>query len=411
MSESTPDMCEASLDSQKTSQAEGGALTAEAAKASSPETAPLDPRAQKEQTKAEARAKKEAARLAKRQAKEAAQAAKDMKDVNAAAAEERRREHVRAFRASRTHIHIIVDSCGDFDPDVAEALGVEVVGFPYVVDGQEHIDDLFQEVSAHEFYDAMRHGAHPTTSAVTPGRYYEIFKAAAEKGKPTVYLAFTEALSSSVNAAREAAKMVREEYPGFELYVVDNLCPSGAAQLLAIETVHQANQGASVEDLVAWVEEARHYIHGYFTLENFDALARGGRIPASAASLGGKLDIKPELSYDPAGALVFKRMCRGRKKALRAIVEDFRAMSDGERSMPIGIITADAEKDGDWLEALLRREPGCEDIPIVRSSVSPVIGSHVGPGMVALVFWGKDRRESSSLSSRIASKVTSRHNS
>ena len=104
-------------------------------------------------------------------------------------------------------------------------------------------------------------------------------------------------------------------------------------------------------------------------------------------------------------------MCRGRKKALRAIVEDFRTMSDGERSMPIGIITADAEKDGDWLEALLRREPGCEDIPIVRSSVSPVIGSHVGPGMVALVFWGKDRRESSSLSSRIASKVTSRHNS
>ena len=411
MSESIRDMSEETLEDQKTSLVKDEAQEAEVSESSSNVEATLDPRAQKEQAKAEARAKKEAARLAKRQAKEAAQAAKDMAGVNAAAAEERRREHVRAFRASRNHIHIIVDSCGDFDPDVAEALGVEVIGFPYVVDGQEHIDDLFQEVSAHEFYDAMRHGAHPTTSAVTPGRYYEIFKAAAEKGKPTIYLAFTEALSSSVNAAREAAKMVCEEYPGFELYVIDNLCPSAAAQLLAIEAVHQANQGASVGDLVAWVEEARHYIHGYFTLENFDALARGGRIPASAASLGGKLDIKPELSYDSTGALTFKRMCRGRKKALRAIVDDFREMSDGERSMPIGIITADAEKDGDWLEALLRREPGCEDIPIVRSSVSPVIGSHVGPGMVALVFWGKDRRESSSLSSRIASKVTSRHTS
>ncbi len=355
----------------------------------------------KEQAKAEERARKEAERQAKKEAQERAAKAREAED-------KAREEHVRRFRSSRNNVHIIVDSCGDFDPAIAQALNVEVVGFPYVVDGEEHIDDLYQSVSAKEFYDSMRRGAYPTTSAVTPGRYYEIFKRAAEEGKPTIYLGFSEALSSSVRSAEEAARMVREEYPGFELAVVDNRCPSGAAQLLAIETVHQANLGASFSDLVAWVEEARNFIHGFFTLENFDALARGGRIPASAASLGGKLDIKPELAYDPSGALTFKRMCRGRKKALRAIVDDFREMSDGERSMPVGIITSDAEKDGDWLEALLRKEKGCEEMIVVRSSVSPVIGSHVGPGMVALVFWGRDRRERGSLSDRIASKVGGR---
>lgn len=316
-----------------------------------------------------------------------------------------RLEPVSRFKADRSDVKIIVDSCGDFDPAVAKALGVEVIAFPYVVDGEEFLDDGFQSRTAKDFYDSMRRGAHPTTSAVTPGRYYEIFSAAAEEGKPTIYLAFTEALSSSVRAAEEAAKLVCEEHPGFRIAVIDNRCPSAAAQLLAIETVHQANMGADFDDLVAWAEEARNFIHGVFTLDNFDALARGGRIPASAASLGGKLDIKPELSYDPSGALTFKRMCRGRKKAIRALVEDFREFSDGERTMPVGIVTADAEKDGDWLEGLLRREPGCEDIIVVRSSVSPVIGSHTGPGMVALVFWGKDRRERVSLSDRIASKV------
>lgn len=355
----------------------------------------------KEQLKAEERARKEAERQARRDAEEAERARRE-------AEEAAREEHVRRFRSSRNNIHIVVDSCGDFDPAIARALDVEVIGFPYVVDGEERVDGLFQTVSAREFYDSMRHGTYPTTSAVTPGHYHEIFKRAAEEGRPTIYLAFTEALSSSVRAAEEAAQMVRDEYPDFRIAVVDNRCPSAAAQLLAIEAVHQANLGASFDDLVAWVEEARNFIHGFFTLDNFDALARGGRIPASAASLGGKLDIKPELSYDPSGALTFKRMCRGRKKALRAIVEDFREMSDGERSMPVGIVTADAEKDGDWLEGLLRKEKGCEDIIVVRSSVSPVIGSHVGPGMVAMVFWGRDRRERGSLSERIASKVGGR---
>ena len=310
---------------------------------------------------------------------------------------------------SKANVNIIVDSCADFAPEVVEALGVEVVSFNFVMGGEEHADDFWKSMSPHDFYERMRQGEQATTSAVTPGHYLEVFEAAAKRGVPTVYLAFTRGLSSSVDAARQAADMVREKHPGFELYVLDNLCPSAAAELLAIEAVHQAGNGLTAKELVEWAEEARYYIQGYFTLDSFDALARGGRIPPAAAQVGGKLDIKPELSYDINGALTLRGMCRGRKKALRAILADFKENyigTDGVVThMPIGIVDADAEKDARWLEDQLRKEPGCQDIPVIHSSVSPVIGAHVGPGMVAVVFWGKDRRETLSFTDRIARRV------
>ena len=329
-------------------------------------------------------------------------------NLNAQASQEAARLG-RAYHA-RSNVHIIVDSCADFAPEVVRALGVETISFNYVMGGVEHEDDFWQSMSPHDFYERMRQGETATTSAVTPGHYLEVFEAAAERGVPTIYLAFTRGLSSSVDAARQAADMVREKHPDFELYVIDNLCPSAAAELLAIEAVHQAGNGLSAKELAEWVEEARYYIQGYFTLESFDALARGGRIPPAAATVGGKLDIKPELSYDLNGALTLRGMCRGRKKALRAIIADFKANHLTEEDLggtplPVGIVSSDAEKDAHWLADQLRREPGCADMPIIFSSVSPVIGAHVGPGMVACVFWSKDRRENLSFTDRIARKV------
>ena len=127
--------------------------------------------------------------------------------------------------------------------------------------------------------------------------------------------------------------------------------------------------------------------------------------------MGGKLDIKPELSYDLNGALTLRGMCRGRKKALRAIIQDFRDNYAHDPSLPLAIVSTDAEKDADWLEHEIRKERGCEDVTVIRSSVSPILGTHVGPGMVALVFWGTDRREKLSLTDRIAKRVRGRASS
>ena len=312
----------------------------------------------------------------------------------------------RAFHQRRS-CNIIVDSSSDFAPEVLYQLGVEFVPFTYITPEGEKADDLWQTTDAHEFYEGMRKNpnVHYSTCAITPGRYMEIFEEAAKEGLPTIYLGLTAGLSSSIHNARQAADMVRAKFPDFELYVVDNRCDSAAGELLAIEVVRQATRGLTARELYEWAREARYFIHGYFTLDGFDTLAAGGRIPPAAATVGGKLDIKPELSYDTNGALTLCGMCRGRKKALRAIIKDFAENYAHDASLPLAIVSSDAEKDADWLEKEVRKQEGCSSVTIIRSQVSPILGSHVGPGMVALVFWGSDRREKLSLTDKLARKV------
>lgn len=308
-----------------------------------------------------------------------------------------------AGHASRCRI--VVDTCADFTPEVAATLDVDILGFPYIVNGVEHTDDIWTSITPKQFYDTLREGAEASTSAISLGRYVEFFERCAEEGTPTVYMGLTRGLSSSIDAARSAADQVRAEHPGFELYVIDNACPCSCAMLLAMEAVRQRAAGLSARQLAEWADEAKYCIHGYFMVDSLDRLARGGRIPPAAAALSTKLDIKPELSFDLAGSLTLLGVNRGRKKALRSLVKSFKDNYIQDPAMPVAIATADADKEGDWLEAAIRKEEGCADLNILRSSVGPTIGSHVGPGMVAICFWGKDRRDKISLSDKIASRI------
>ena len=129
---------------------------------------------------------------------------------------------------------IVIDTCADLSPEIAATLDVDILGFPYILDGVEYTDDIWSSITPREFYEKLRQGAHASTSAVSLGRFVEFFTSCAEEGTPTVYLSFTAGLSSSYNSACQAADMVREQYPDFEIYVVDNCSPCGAAGLLAL---------------------------------------------------------------------------------------------------------------------------------------------------------------------------------
>ena len=308
------------------------------------------------------------------------------------------------FHGSRT-CKIICDSCGDFAPQVLENLDVECIKFSYFIDSHEYVDDIWQSIDAHTFYEMIAQGKIATTAAVSPGMYYQIFEQYAQQNIPCIYFGFTAGLSSSIHNAQTAKQMIEKDYPGYEMYVLDNLLPSASAELLVMEAARLASQGFDAQELYHWAQDARYYVHGYFTLDSFDTLARGGRIPAAAAQAGGKLDIKPELTYDLGGSLVLKKMCRGRKKALRAMLDEFKENCDPTNTYPIAIVDSDAPKDAQWLEAQIRKDKLWEDSVIIHSSVSPVIGSHTGPGMVAICFWGNDRREKLSLTDRIAHRV------
>ena len=302
---------------------------------------------------------------------------------------------------------IAVDTCCDFTPEIAATLDIDILGFPYILAGVERDDDIWKSMTPKWFYDQIRAGVKASTAAISVGRFLEFFEECAEDGTPTVYFSFTSALSSSYEHACIAAEQVREKHPDFELHVVDNCLPSSTGMLLVLEAVHQRAAGLTAEQLVQWANEAKNYVHGYFTLESLDQLAAGGRIPPAAAQLSSKLDIKPNLSYDLTGALTLTGISRGRKKALKSLVKDFKANYNGDPSLPIAIISADAEKDADWLEAAVRKEAGGEHVNIIRSSVGPTIGSHVGPGMVAVIFWGGNRADKSSIADKIANRVRS----
>ena len=144
------------------------------------------------------------------------------------------------------HAHrcrIVVDTCADLTPEIAASLDVDILGFPYILDGVEHTDDIWTSITPAEFYDQIRSGVKASTSAISIGRYLEYFTQCAEEGTPTVYLCFTSALSSSYDSAVTASEQVRAQYPDFELYVVDNALPCACGELLALEAVRQRAAG------------------------------------------------------------------------------------------------------------------------------------------------------------------------
>ena len=161
------------------------------------------------------------------------------------------------------------------------------------------------------------------------------------------------------------------------------------------------------DSLVAWLNEKRHQLVHWFTVDDLEYLRRGGRIPTAAASIGSKLNIKPLLAFDLDGGLAMMGVARGRKKALKALVKQYdEGHADGfGANSTVLVASADAEGDMRWVEEHLDKPE--VSMPAIRCSIGPVIGSHVGPGMVAVAYWGEDRRKNISIADRIANKINS----
>ena len=272
--------------------------------------------------------------------------------------------------------HLIIDSCCDLPASVVRRPGVTLMKFPYTVDGGTFEDDLFESVSAEAFYGAMRKGAEPSTAQVTLQTLTDTFTAAAEEGTPAVYLAFSSGLSAS----------------------------SVAEGLLVYEALVQHEKGMSAAELAAWAEEARCFVNEEFMVDDLEALRRGGRIPASVAVAGAALDVKPLLVIAEDGTLSLVGVARGRKKGIRQLAEYYKKNVDDAGQAHVAIVGhADCPKDAARLkEALEKEAPG---LLCLVCNIGPVIGSHVGADMLAVVFWGHDKRENLSVADRIARKV------
>ena len=300
--------------------------------------------------------------------------------------------------------NLIIDSCSDLPASVVDREGITLLEFPFFFGEEEHKDDLWRSMTVSEFYGRMRKGEQPSTAQLPISELTDVFTKAAQSGVPTVYISFTAGLSGSFDLACMIRDQVVAEYPEAELYVVDTLLASTAEAFIVYEALRQREKGLTAKEMVAWVEEARYFVNCMFMVDDLESLRRGGRIPDAVAYAGAKLDVKPMLTIGLDGRLSMRGVARGRKKGIRQMAEFYNSHVDRNNpSQTVATGNADCPKDAQRLQELISKEN--DGVMFLDSTIGPVIGCHVGPDMVSVVFWGGDRREDLSVADRIARRV------
>ena len=282
----------------------------------------------------------------------------------------------------------MMDSDSDLPYDLKEKYDIPVVYMPYALNGKEYFDDLGQTLDYKSYYDQMRAGAVPVTSALNEETYLEYFEPIL-KEKDLLFVAFSSRLSSTIQAVYSAREKLLERYPDRKFIVVDTLSISSPVVLLALKAHEMYRAGAPIEEVAGWLEKNKLRAQAWFTVDDLKYLKRGGRISPMAAAVGSMLDIKPVITEARDGTLQSVDKVRGRKKALNLLVDKLTEnMLDPAESMVI-ILHADAPEEAKELKELaLKRIP---ELEIRIDNVGPVIGAHCGPGTLAITFLGRER--------------------
>lgn len=288
---------------------------------------------------------------------------------------------------------IVTDACCDLTTEyVRSQQKFTVVPMSYQIDGQvvelDPAKDGLLE-SSREFYALLRDGKVATTFQINQQGWVDALSPMLEQGYDMLVIAFSSGLSGTCTAAFAAQKELKEKYPDRSVFVVDSLCASGGQGLLTRYALQNRDAGMSLADNAAWTKENATNIVHWFTVDDLQFLHRGGRVSATSAYFGGMLKIKPVLHVDMEGKLIPMEKVQGRKRSLRAMLDKTREFAvDPEKQMML-ISHGDSEEDAQWLGDKLKEEL---NVPQVEYSyIGPIIGSHSGPGTVAVFFMGKGR--------------------
>lgn len=284
---------------------------------------------------------------------------------------------------------IVTDNTADLPYSYYKEHGMEYTYLTYTMDGQSYGKN--QELEFSDFYARMRNGSMPTTSQVNAEEAKEVFCPILEQGKDILYLAFSSGLSGTYNSVRLAAEELQEEYPERKIVVIDTLSASLGEGLLVDKAVELKEQGLSLEENAAWLEEHKLNLCHVFTVDDLFHLHRGGRVSKVAAVVGTMINLKPVLHVDNEGHLIPLKNVRGRKKSLNGLVslmeEQIGEWKD--KNTKIFISHGDCREDAEYVAKLVKEKFGYETFLI--NYVGATIGAHSGPGTIALFFWGDHR--------------------
>jgi DegV family protein with EDD domain len=284
----------------------------------------------------------------------------------------------------------MTDSDSDLPFHLKQEYDIPVVYMPYALNGKEYFDDLGQMLDHKSYYDMMRNGAVPVTSALNEASYIEYFEPIL-KEKDLLFVAFSSKLSCTLQAVYSAREKLLEKYPERRFVVVDTLRISGPMTLLVLKAHEMYRAGKSIDEVADWLENNKLRAQAYFIVDDLKYLKRGGRISATAATVGTMLDLKPIISEAPDGTLTANDKIRGRKKALAFIVDKMLQFEPDPEESPIIILNADSPEDAERAKAMVEQKlPGAK---VMIENVGPVIGAHAGPGTIALCFIGTKSQE------------------
>lgn len=283
----------------------------------------------------------------------------------------------------------IIDSCTDLPREYVEKNNIPLVSLVCNFKGGEYKDDLGRTLDYKTFYEEVRKGEMPSTSQVNVYEFTEIFKKYTSEGKAVIYLAFSSALSGSHNSAVLAKEMICEQNKDADITVIDSRSASLGEGLLVCNAIEMLKKGASKDEVVSWIENNKLKVNHWFTVNDLRHLKRGGRVSGTAAFVGTLLDIKPVLHVDNEGRLIPVTKVKGRKKSIKALYEAFEENVVEPEKQIVAISHGDCQEDANLLAEMIQKNYKVKDIII--NYVGPVIGSHSGPGTLALFFMGKKR--------------------
>lgn len=270
---------------------------------------------------------------------------------------------------------------------------IPYVCFHFTMNGKEYPDDLGQSISFEEFYAEIAAGALPTTSQVNVNQFIAFFEPLLSEGKDLLHISLSSGLSGSFNSAVIAREQLKKKYPDRMIQVVDSLGASSGYGLLVDSAVDMKNAGASLLDVVDWIEENKLKIHHWFFSTDLSHYKRGGRISTASAVVGGLLNICPLMNMDNHGKLIPREKIRGKKQVIRQIVKKMKTHAQngldysGKCFISNSACYEDARMVADLVEETFPHLRG----KVLINSVGTVIGSHTGPGTVALFFIGDER--------------------
>ena len=286
-------------------------------------------------------------------------------------------------------------STADLSKEHFESRNIEYICFHYKLNGVDYPDDLGQSIPFEEFYKRMDSGEETQTSQINVTEYLEYFTKFLSEGKDVLHLTLSSGISGSYNSAINAAKIAKERFPERKIYVIDSLAASSGYGLLMDKLADLRDGGMDIEELKNWAEENKLNLHHWFFSSDLKFFIKGGRVSKTSGTIGTILGICPLLNVDKEGHLIARAKIRSKKKVIQEIVKRMEENAEGGLSYSgkCYICQSACLDDANEVAKLVEERFKNLNGNVMINYIGTTIGSHTGPGTVALFFWGKKRED------------------